>query len=143
MESHELAKAPQDAELATKQFFTVEQANQALPYVSRIVRDIVTTYGLIRQLQRRIGGADSDDGLRELEQDHQQQVARLNELVDELHDVGVELKDVERGLVDFPAMHQGREICICWQLDEPRIVAWHEPHAGFAGRQAIEILQLN
>jgi len=50
---------------------------------------------------------------------------------------GCELKGVRQGLVDFPALRDGREVYLCWQYDEPEIAFWHEVDAGFAGRQPL------
>jgi hypothetical protein len=54
-----------------------------------------------------------------------------------LQERGVLLKDPERGLVDFPAVRDGRPILLCWQMDEPSVSHWHEVSAGFAGRQPL------
>ena len=64
--------------------------------------------------------------------------ARLAERVDELKQVGCEVKDPAKGLVDFPSFHEGRRIELSWMLGEERIDWWHEETAGFAGRQSIE-----
>ena len=63
---------------------------------------------------------------------------RMQELVDELAELGVELKDFFVGLVDFPCWSNGREICLCWKLDESSIDHWHEVWAGFAGRKKLK-----
>jgi len=55
----------------------------------------------------------------------------------ELDTVEVVLRDVNRGLVDFPAMRNGDEVYLCWLLDEDEVRFWHEPEAGFAGRQPL------
>jgi hypothetical protein len=47
------------------------------------------------------------------------------------------LRDPRRGLVDFPSIRDGVEVYLCWQLDEQRVEWWHEPEAGFAGRQPL------
>jgi hypothetical protein len=52
--------------------------------------------------------------------------------------LGVHVKDVESGLVDFPARREGREIYLCWKYGEDDISFWHEVEAGFAGRQRID-----
>ena len=126
--------------LAERRFFTVDQANRALPYVSRIVRDIRQTYRDALATQQRLE-LPMPNGGGSLSADYDRLMARLSELVDELSDVGVELKDYEVGLVDFPAMHAGREVCLCWKMGEAQIVAWHETDAGFAGRQSVETLE--
>jgi hypothetical protein len=65
----------------------------------------------------------------------------LSELVDELRVVGVELKDFEKGLVDFPAVHEGREVFLCWHWGEDKVQTWHEIDAGYAGRQDVALLK--
>ncbi|HEU0113837.1 MAG TPA: DUF2203 domain-containing protein [Thermomicrobiales bacterium] len=50
---------------------------------------------------------------------------------------GIELKDIDRGLIDFPSAREGRVVYLCWHLGERRIRFWHEVDAGFAGRQPL------
>ena len=64
----------------------------------------------------------------------------LNLLIDELQQIGVELKDFEKGLVDFPAVHLNREISLCWHSGETNVHTWHEVDAGYAGRQDVTML---
>ena len=64
-------------------------------------------------------------------------MAKLEDFVDELAEIGCELKDYTLGLIDFIGRHQGRDVCLCWKLDEQRVEWWHEPEAGFAGRQPL------
>lgn len=62
----------------------------------------------------------------------------LKRAIDALSDLGVEVKDVDEGLVDFPACYMGREVYLCYQLGEERIGFWHEAADGLAGRQEID-----
>jgi hypothetical protein len=122
-----------------KKVFTLADANRALPYVSRIVDDITGVYARIIDLRRnadRPGGSDL-----EAEREYEKTMDRLGELVDELHAVGVELKDFELGLVDFPAIHQGRDVLLCWKRGEQCIDHWHEVDAGLSGRQPVSLLE--
>ena len=57
--------------------------------------------------------------------------------LNELQGLGCELKGLEQGLVDFPALREGRTVYLCWQYNEPEITFWHEIDAGFAGRQRL------
>ena len=75
------------------------------------------------------------------ETDLEREADRMQTYVDELHDIGCELKDFAIGLVDFIGSHEGREICLCWKLGEAKIGYWHELNAGFAGRQPISKLK--
>lgn len=52
--------------------------------------------------------------------------------------MGVHVKDVERGLIDFPARREGRIVYLCWQYGEDDIAYWHEVNAGYAGRQPVD-----
>ena len=67
-----------------------------------------------------------------------QDFERLDALVHRILDTGVLIKDINIGLLDFPALRDGREVYLCWKHGEGDIAFWHEISAGFAGRQSIE-----
>jgi hypothetical protein len=63
---------------------------------------------------------------------------KIGKLTTEIHELGAELKDYQRGLIDFPSMRGDRLVLLCWQLGEgDEIGWWHEPETGFAGRQRL------
>jgi hypothetical protein len=64
-------------------------------------------------------------------------LVELSRAAAELEAVDVVLRDIDRGLVDFPAIREGSEVYLCWLLDEDEIRFWHDPEAGFAGRQPL------
>ena len=65
-------------------------------------------------------------------------LSEIGAIIDELAEIGIQLKDHSRGLIDFPSLREGRVVLLCWQLREPeKIEWWHETQAGFAGRQHI------
>ena len=57
---------------------------------------------------------------------------------DALADIGVAVKDVETGLLDFPSVRWGEEVLLCWRPGEPAVEWWHGPAEGFAGRRPID-----
>ena len=59
-------------------------------------------------------------------------------LLGEIQQLGIVVRDVDRGLIDFPAILEGREVYLCWQLDEDGIGFWHDLESGFSGRQSLE-----
>jgi hypothetical protein len=133
-----------------KELFTIEESNQALPLVRAIVADIVRKYGEIAerkerlsQIQRSRGakGRSANDPYSEevaqVEADLEKEIAVLQGYIGELEELGVELKDVSRGLVDFRSLMDGREVYLCWLLGEDEVTHWHELDAGFAGRQSL------
>jgi hypothetical protein len=66
-----------------------------------------------------------------------QDFEKLDALVHQILDTGVLIKDINIGLLDFPALRDGREVYLCWQHGEGDIAFWHEVDAGYAGRQPI------
>ncbi len=64
----------------------------------------------------------------------------LKEQIDAIHDTGCTIKDVEEGLVDWPTMHDGREVLLCWKYGEQKVAHWHELGSGFAGRRPVSEL---
>lgn len=123
-----------------KKYFTVAEANRALVYVSRIVDEISEHYQRVMALRKEIEQGRHNETKSPGRSEYELLMDRLNELIDELHQVGVELKDLELGLLDFPAVHEGREIYLCWHRGEREVRAWHEVDAGYAGRQDVSLL---
>jgi len=121
--------------------FTVDQANSALPLVRRIVRDIVNSHEQAAQLQAKLDEAPTSRDAAAAQSQLEVTLRRLEEYVDELRELGIELKDYQTGLVDFPSRHLGRDIWLCWKLGEEKVEYWHELHAGFAGRQPVSALR--
>jgi len=121
-----------------KKYFNIDEANRSIGYVSRVVADLMRCYRHVVDVRRRIEHLHSGESQEHLEAQYETAMESLGDLVDELHQVGVELKDFEKGLVDFPAVHDDREIYLCWQYGEKTIAAWHEIDAGYAGRQDVK-----
>jgi hypothetical protein len=119
--------------------FTLQQANATLPLVKRIVGDIVRSHGAVTKLHKHVENATGKQQT-EFQSELERTIERLQEFVDELAEIGCELKDFPSGLVDFIGRHQGRDVCLCWKLGEERIAHWHEIQTGFAGRQSITTL---
>lgn len=122
-----------------KRRFTVAEANRTLPLVSRIVGDIVHTHTQAIFLQSRIGRVNSREQPAVQEQ-LERVIDRLEDYVDELTEIGCELKDYTLGLIDFTGRHDGRDVYLCWKLGEPEIGHWHELDDGFNGRQPLSTL---
>ncbi len=124
-----------------RKYFTAEEANQSLPYVSRVVDDITACYTRAVEIRRAIEHGRPAEGMEALKNEYEQAMDRLNMLIEELHAVGVELKDFERGLLDFPSVYQDREVYLCWQRGEASVSSWHEVDAGYGGRQDITVMR--
>ena len=83
-------------------------------------------------------GRDHAEEMGQLRRELQSLIARSEAILTEILGLGVEVKDLQLGLVDFPSEREGRVVYLCWRLGEDRVRFWHEVDAGFAGRQPLE-----
>jgi len=120
--------------------FSLEQANRSLPLVQRVVTDIVLTREEATRLQSKLEEAAGKEHKR-VQEDLDLAIEHLEDFVDELTEIGCELKDYRMGLVDFTGRHLGRDVCLCWKLGEEQIGYWHEQDKGFSGRQPVTTLR--
>jgi hypothetical protein len=130
--------------------FTVASANRMLPLVRRIVSDAVRDYLRWQETVRQFeiaslkSSADRPDATAEALQREAAQLARdIEGYIAEATDLGVMVKGLDTGLVDFPGEIDGRPVLLCWQLGEDKVRYWHEEDAGFAGRQPLPRLQVS
>ncbi|MER3427101.1 MAG: DUF2203 domain-containing protein [Pyrinomonas sp.] len=121
--------------------FTIEEANRLLPTVRAILVELQKVHGRLRTLRDRARlAADKANWTGGVEGGtaYAAALVQLSEKMAELGALGVQLKDLDRGLVDFPHMRDGRVVLLCWHMGEgDRIQWWHEWDAGFAGRQPL------
>lgn len=83
------------------------------------------------------GGALGPRSLGEAQKAVDSEAAEVVRCIEGIRDLGVQVKDPDRGLVDFPALRDGEEILLCWQLGEERVGHWHGLEEGFAGRKEL------
>jgi hypothetical protein len=124
-----------------KRFFTVQEANELLPFLSSRVQDLRLVH---RQLSAHCAEIPSSQeillrGGTLVPPRYLALLTRLQCLVEDISSCGCHLKDLDSGLVDFPTIWEGREVYLCWKLGEPHVGYWHEIEAGFAGRRSLEI----
>jgi hypothetical protein len=127
--------------------FTPEEANEALaevrPLAERMVqarRSLAAAARRQRELVIRIAGNGGDlspGDVRDAAAAVEREVATIAECVAALEAAGVQVKDMDEGLVDFPARHAGRDILLCWKVGEPSVSYWHGLDEGFAGRKPL------
>jgi hypothetical protein len=125
--------------ITATRYFTPEEARKTLPLVRKIVDDIINTSREIRLL------TEDKDGMVESDPDVKKMASDLNGFMAELEEVGCYYKDwnFSIGLVDFPAIIDGKEVFLCWRSDEDDIRFYHEIEKGYAGRKLIPEKYLN
>ena len=128
--------------------FTPREANEELAEIRPLVEELVAH----RREQQRLsaerqelaariagngGGIDATalGGLEEAERGERVEIARC---VNAIHERGAIVKDLDSGLVDFPALREGEEILLCWRLGEEEVAHWHGLEEGFAGRKQLD-----
>jgi hypothetical protein len=84
------------------------------------------------------GGNFETPEVRRLQAEVEAAHAELRDLVAGFTDQGVQVKDMDTGLIDFPAVVDGQAALLCWRVGEERIAHWHTPEDGFAGRRPLE-----
>jgi hypothetical protein len=124
-------------------YFTLEEARAALPQVKILME---TVQSARREILRRqpevwpaLRQAASNGGNREAGE-ILNQFMQLETGVKGIMNMGIYIKDIDQGLVDFLGKRDGHEIFLCWRYGEEDILYWHELNAGFAGRQPIDRL---
>jgi hypothetical protein len=125
--------------MTRRKLFTVAKARRTLPLVSRIVTDIRNKYVTVQQVRRQLDRL-SGDARAKKENEALQLEAQIYAHVNELQGIGCELKDYEKGLIDFYASRDGEVIYLCWMLGEDDIRFWHTLEGGFGARQPISVL---
>ena len=119
--------------------FTIQEANALLPSVKSILEKIQRAHRAVTRFRDEArkaadaaeqGGGGIAEGVA-----YAGVLTELTSQMNELEGLGVQLKDFERGLVDFPSLRDGRVVLLCWQMGEgDELEWWHDVDAGFAGR---------
>jgi hypothetical protein len=122
--------------------FTIQEANKLLSEIGRTIERLRKSYTASSKMRVDAGLAaaaagDGGGGMAGGSQ-YVQFLFETSEISVELSDFGVQIKDPERGLIDFPCLRNGKVVLLCWQLGErEEIEWWHDVEAGFAGRQRL------
>jgi hypothetical protein len=128
--------------------FTLREAKSLLPQVERLLQDAMRlkpefdeAAAAVSKMKERVhimGGTLIDrNAALEIRQRRENSSKLLRQAVEEILEMGVQIKDIETGLVDFPTRFRGREVYLCWKLGESDIEYWHGDE-GFRGRKPID-----
>ena len=128
--------------------FTLTEAEQMLPEVDRALRDALfhkaeyqaaeAELNATMQGIRMAGGSRVNPGpILATRARRDASAGALREIFEKIEEIGVLVKDLDIGLIDFLTRYQGREVCLCWKLGEERIRFWHRQNEGFAGRKPL------
>jgi hypothetical protein len=119
--------------------YSLDEANASLPAVAKLLERLRAARERLSDSEAReaLSEAGPTNGGGEPGRTVSEAFLALRDGLVELREREVVLRDLERGLVDFPALRDGREIYLCWEEGEEEIAFWHEPDTGFAGRKPL------
>jgi len=119
--------------------YTREEARALLPEIRLWLKRIATLRETLEKYEQRVTAlmADRNDVGGETVNSLVRTLADIREVFCEFQKRDIQIKDLERGLIDFPAIIGGKEVFLCWEQDEDDIEFWHELDAGFAGREPL------
>jgi hypothetical protein len=128
-------------------YFTPAEANAALPEVRPLAERMVQLRRKLLEAEAREerlaakvagngGGIDLADAAKARE-GVERAVRALAAAVDAIVARGIQVKDLDTGLLDFPSFRDGEEVLLCWRVGEEEVAWWHRPEDGFAGRRPL------
>lgn len=130
----------------SKRYFSLAEANALLPHLEPMVRnlrdlklELDNKYYALQQAKFAAGVShlQGHNSFFAQEAELEFLIFHAQSLLDQIHSTGVEIKEIETGLLDFYSMLNGEEILLCWRLGEDQIRYWHGVHEGFQGRKPI------
>jgi hypothetical protein len=127
-------------ELVHERHFTRAEASALLP-------QLTTLLSQLRDARDELTDTETHEALSEAaptngggEQGRRVGIAFLEvrRLIDTVEQAGIVLRDIDRGLIDFPALIDGREVYLCWELGEEEVAYWHDLEGGYGGRKPLD-----
>ena len=122
-----------------KHHYTLAEARALLPQVREWLKQLNQLHARSQEHDDRVSNmiAEGNDVGGDRVNRYIETLASLREILQEFESREIQLKDIARGLIDFPALRDGREIFLCWEMDEDDIEHWHDLESGYAGREKI------
>ncbi len=124
-----------------ERLYSVAEANALLPYVRSVVETMLAARQQILLLQPDLWPtiqAAVFNGGSKTASEVTRYIIMIQSAIHTLQALNILVKDVNTGLIDFPAERDGQLVYLCWQFDEPSVQFWHDVDSGFAGRQRID-----
>ena len=129
--------------------FTLQDAQLLLPTLESLLRTAINSKKLIEEVDAELqevahrvflngGTLVNVVEVARRKAERERAVQRAKDSIAEIHATGVQVKDIDIGLLDFPCKVEGEIVLLCWKLGEKKITHWHSTEEGFAGRKPID-----
>ena len=120
-----------------ERLYTVEEANALLPELRRTLEAMQRARAVVLASAERVRGAVAGNGGGKQTGEHEEAMDLLRRETERLSGEGILLRDIDSGLLDFPAERDGEPVFLCWQLGEDAVAHWHPVDTGFSGRRSL------
>jgi hypothetical protein len=122
-----------------RKHYTLEEARLLLPKVRQWLKQMSELRSDLLESDQRVAGRleKGEDLGGPLASDYVKKLCSLRRIVAEFREREIQIKDLDRGLIDFPAIMHGKEVFLCWEQDEEDIEFWHDLNSGYAGREPL------
>ncbi|MBA2312866.1 MAG: DUF2203 domain-containing protein [Actinobacteria bacterium] len=117
--------------------YTLQEANALLDHLAPALVELRTKYEASARIRELIAVSAAGNGSSPARDRWSRTLARVAELLERIEEWGVIIRDIDTGLIDFPARIGGREAFYCWRLGEPEVAHWHSSDDGFKGRRPL------
>jgi hypothetical protein len=126
--------------------FTPEKANALLPRLRQLLPHMQARKRQLDQVQKKLvdlairaagDGHLAEKELKSAEEQAERLSGEIDKMLEQIHALGCQVKDINQGIVDFPARHEGRRVYLCWKLGEEKVAFWHDIESGFTDRQPL------
>jgi hypothetical protein len=120
--------------------YTVDEANALLPSVKPVLRRLRDAKDQLTdsELHEELSEAAPANGGGEPGRQVGEAFLEVRRLLGTLEEAGIVVRDIDRGLIDFPAIRDGDEVYLCWELGEDAVEHWHDMESGYRGRQQLD-----
>jgi len=131
-----------------EKYFTLEEANHLLPRLGPILAHLIAVRREMEAKQHRMealrahvrgnGATAEGRAFAKLKEELESMAQQLRQGIERIHGFGCQIKDLDTGLIDFPARRRGQEVLLCWKLGEDQITFWHGTQEGFSARKPLD-----
>ena len=130
-------------------YFTLDEAQSLLPLLESLLKGALEAKQAAEEIEHEFqdlsqkifmsGGMFLEaDRLRQRRKAYDARAQQAKDLIAEIDSIGVQVKDLDTGLLDFPCLIDGETVLLCWKMGEERIEFWHTLESGFRGRQKLD-----
>jgi len=120
--------------------YTVDEANALLPSVKPLLRRLRDAKDLLTDSEAHelLSEASPENGGGQPGRQVGEAFLEVRRLLGTLQEAGIVVRDIDRGLIDFPAIRDAEEVYLCWELGEDAVTYWHDTESGYRGRRHLD-----